>query len=236
MKKTFKFLFIYIPLGFFAFSAFWILLLKFVPVYFTPLMAIRSVQHLGDDSFYTYKRWKPITQISDNMILAVMAAEDNRFLEHNGLDFEAIDKAIEYNKRGKRTRGASTISQQTAKNVFLFPSRTWVRKGLEVYFTFGIELAWSKKRIMEVYLNVAEMGRGLYGAEAAANMMFSKKAKNLTVREASLIAAALPNPQKRNAGNPTPYLSRRASRITNLMYKIERPDWLNKNLKKSKRK
>ena len=159
------------------------------------------------------------------MVLAVCAAEDSKFMEHNGFDWIEIDKAIDAGKKGKRMRGASTISQQTAKNVFLFPSRTWLRKGLETYFTFGIEIAWSKKRIMEVYLNVVEMGRGIYGAEAAANRLFNKSAANLTARECSLIAASLPNPLKRRANSPSGYLSARASRIQNLMYKMETPYW-----------
>lgn len=225
ISKLLRFIFIKLPLIFFAVTFVWILALRWIPVYVTPLMVIRSVQFIGDDTFHTYKRWKPISKISDNMTLAVMASEDNKFLIHNGFDWEAIEKVMNMNKRSKRLRGASTISQQTAKNVFLFPSRTWLRKGLETYFTFGIEIAWSKKRIMEVYLNVVEMGRGIYGAEAAANRLFNKSAANLTARECSLIAASLPNPLKRRANSPSGYLSARASRIQNLMYKMETPYW-----------
>lgn len=225
IKNFLRFVFFKLPLIFFGVTFLWILILKWAPVYVTPLMVIRSFQNIGDDTFHTYKTWKPISKISNNMALAVMASEDNKFLTHSGFDWEAIDKVIDMNKRSKRLRGASTISQQTAKNVFLFPSRTWLRKGLEVYFTFGIEIAWSKKRIMEVYLNVVEMGRGIYGAEAAANRLFNKSASKLSAREASLIAAVLPRPLKRKANNPSAYVSGRASQIQTLMYYMETPYW-----------
>ncbi len=227
--KFFKYLFVYIPLTFFAVSILSILVMKWVPVYCTPLMIIRSIEHISDDSFTTYKTWKPLDKISRNMQMAVIAAEDNRFEDHWGFDWEAIDKAIDYNKRGRRIRGASTISQQTAKNVFLYPSRSWIRKGLEAYFTLGIELVWGKERILEVYLNVAEMGKGVYGAEAAANQFFQKSAQKLTTRESALIAACLPNPMKRRADHPTGYLSARASHIQSLMGMIEVPEWLRKS-------
>ena len=154
------------------------------------------------------------------MIQAVVAAEDNRFLEHWGIDVEAIEKAVEHNKRHRRKHGASTITQQTAKNVFLWPARTYTRKALEFYFTTMIELTWSKKRIMEVYLNVIETGDGIYGAEAAAQKYFHKPASKLTRGEAALIAAALPNPRKRNPAAPSDYLWRRQARILDLMNKI----------------
>ena len=205
MKKIFKFIFIYIPLAFFLLSISWIVVLKWIPVYVTPLMITRSIQHINKEDFKTVKRWRSLEKISDNMAMAVMASEDTRFLDHKGFDWEEIDNAIEASKRGRRLRGASTISQQTAKNVFLFPSRSWVRKGFEAYFTLGIELIWGKKRIMEVYLNVAEMGRGIYGAEAAARELFGKTADKLTHRECALIAAALPNPLKRKADRPSGY-------------------------------
>lgn len=145
------------------------------------------------------------------MTLAVVASEDNRFLEHHGFDLEAIEKALDYNqkKKGKKVRGASTISQQTAKNVFLWPQRSWIRKGLEVYFTVLIEFVWGKKRIMEVYLNVAETGKGIYGVEMAAQQYFGKPASRLTRSESALLAAILPNPLKWNPANPTPYLRER---------------------------
>jgi len=224
-----KYLFIYIPLTFFLVSILSVVALKWVPVYCTPLMMIKGIEHIGDKNYTTFKKWVPIEKISPNIQLAVMASEDNLFLEHHGFDWKAIDKVIKMNKRSKRLRGASTISQQTAKNVFLVPSRTWVRKGFEAYFTTCIELIWGKKRIMEVYLNVAEMGNGMFGAEAAANHMFNKTAQKLTARESSLIAACLPNPVKRKASNPSGYVSARAGRIQSLMYMMERPWWLMNN-------
>ena len=153
------------------------------------------------------------------MSLAAMAAEDQKFEDHFGFDMEAIKKAEEYNAKhkGKKVHGASTISQQTAKNVFLFPSRSWIRKGFEVYFTFLIEIFWSKERIMEVYLNVIETGDGIYGAEAAAQEYFQKPAKKLSVREAALIAAILPNPRKWSPVHPSPFVQRKSQRIIQFM-------------------
>jgi len=187
----------------------------------TPLMVQRVIeQKLDGKKARLRKKWIPIEKISPNMIKAVVASEDNRFTEHWGIDVDAIQKAVEYNKRHKRKHGASTITQQVAKNVFLWPARTWIRKGLEFYFTVSIDMIWSKKRIMEVYLNIVETGNGIYGAEAAARTYFNKPAKKLTAGESALIAACLPNPRKRNPSAPTPYLFRRQSHILNLMNKI----------------
>lgn len=173
------------------------------------------------------KDWTSIDEMSPSMPLAAMAAEDQNFEEHFGFDFKAIKKARAYNDRhkGKKVKGASTISQQTAKNVFLFPARSWLRKGFEVYFTFLIEVAWSKKRIMEVYLNVIEMGEGVYGAEAAAQEYFHKPSKKLTNREASLIAAVLPNPRKWSPARPTPYIQRKSGRILFFMKQLDVKDF-----------
>ena len=154
------------------------------------------------------------------MVQAAIAAEDNNFVNHFGIDFKAIEKAYEYNKRGKRIRGASTITQQTCKNIFLWQNRTYVRKALEVYFTLTVELFWSKKRIMEVYLNSIEMGDGIYGIEAASQYYFKKPASKLTPGEAALIAAIFPNPRHRNPAAPNAYLLNRQKTILNLMYKI----------------
>ena len=235
--KCLKILFLYLPLLFVATSFFWILILKWVPVWYTPLMAIRSIENIGDDTFKTHKKWMPLEMISPNMVMAVIASEDNRFMEHKGFDWIEINNAFDAEKMGKRLRGASTISQQTAKNVFLIPSRSWVRKGLEAWFTVGIEYIWGKKRIMEVYLNVAEMGKGYYGAEAAAQNLFKKSAQKLTQRESALIAATLPNPLRRRADRPGPYVSTRATDIQDLMNKVARPEWLdnNKNIKQKKK-
>lgn len=154
------------------------------------------------------------------MVQAVIASEDNRFTEHFGIDMKAVQDAVDYNKKHRRKRGASTISQQVAKNVFLWPARTWIRKGFELYFTFLIETVWSKKRIMVVYLNVIETGNGLYGVEAAARNYFNKPASKLTRGEAALIAASLPNPRFRNPSRPSSYMLRRQAKIMDLMRKI----------------
>lgn len=227
-KRVLKLLLIKIPLIFIALSILWVLILKWVPVWVTPLMISRSIEYRNDDSFHTHKKWRSYDNISPELAKAVIASEDNLFAEHNGFDWKEMRKAIdEHKNKGKRLRGASTISQQTAKNVFLFPSRSFVRKGVEAYFTVLIELFWSKERILEVYLNVAEMGKGIYGAEAAAQEIFDKSAAGLTRREASLIAACLPNPVQRQAGKPSAYVSRRAGQIRALIPKIAYPEWIN---------
>jgi monofunctional glycosyltransferase len=187
----------------------------------TPLMVKRLTEQMADGrKLRLEKKWMPVEKISPYMVNAVVASEDNRFLEHWGIDVQAIQKAMEYNRKHRRKHGASTITQQVAKNVFLWPARTWLRKGFELYFTVTIEVLWSKKRIMEMYLNVMETGDGVYGAEAAAQRYFHKSAKRLTRNEAAMIAACLPSPRKRNPAAPTPYLYRRQARILNLMNKI----------------
>jgi monofunctional biosynthetic peptidoglycan transglycosylase len=199
----------YFVIIYFATSLFFVLLYKFVNPPVTPLMVIRVVQQsVGGQTVKLKQDWVTFDKISPNMPLAVIAAEDNLFTEHSGFDFESIEKAREYNakKKGKKVRGASTISQQTAKNVFLWPHRSWVRKGLEVYFTVLIELVWGKKRIMEVYLNVIETGKGIYGVGAASEIYFNKQAGGISRGEAALIAAVLPNPLKWNPAAPTPYI------------------------------
>jgi len=193
---------------------------RWIPVYYTPLMLIRSMESCGDASFSTQKKWVAIEGISPHMVQAVVASEDNNFLKHRGFDWDAIDRAIAHNKKSKRLQGASTISQQVAKNVFLWPNRSYIRKGLEVYFTFLVETFWSKERIMEVYLNVVETGRGVYGVEAAAQRYFKKPAAKLSRGEAALIAAALPSPQKRNPGKPSSYMLKRQVDLLQLMGKI----------------
>lgn len=185
----------------------WVVIYRYVPVPFTPLMAIRTFQ--AESSYDIKHDWVALDQISEEIQLAVICAEDQRFLEHSGFDYEAIEKAISYNKTGDKIRGASTISQQTAKNVFLWPGRSWLRKGLEAYFTFLIENLWSKERILEVYLNSIEMGDGIYGVEAAANYWFNTKATHLSRHQAAAIASILPNPRKYKASPRTPYLEKR---------------------------
>lgn len=211
----------WIVIAFFTLSLLPVILFRFVPPPVTPLMVKRAFERASEGKkLLIQKDWVRLKKISPNMIQAVVASEDNRFLEHWGIDVEAIEKAVEHNKRHRRKHGASTITQQTAKNVFLWPARTYTRKALELYFTTMIELTWSKKRIMEVYLNVIETGDGIYGAEAAAQNYFHKPASKLTRGEAALIAAALPNPRKRNPAVPSDYLWRRQARILDLMNKI----------------
>jgi monofunctional biosynthetic peptidoglycan transglycosylase len=235
MKKTFKKLFRFLlklTWLFFVSTILVVVIYKFVPVFVTPLMVIRSVEQVSDPDreFEMSKKWVRLNLISEKMPLAVIAAEDQRFMDHFGIDIEAIEKAQEYNRKhkGKKVRGASTISQQTAKNVFLWPSRSWIRKGFEVYFTFLIEVVWGKKRIMEVYLNVAEMGNGVFGAEAASRKFFKKPALKLSANESAAIAACLPNPRRWRPDRPTAYISRRAAWIRKQMYQIEKPEFLGK--------
>lgn len=203
-------------------SIVWVVIDRFTPVFITPLMMIRSVESIVQGEFpKNSKKWVPISEISPNMVQAVVASEDNLFLHHHGFSFESMTKAFEHNLHGKRIRGGSTISQQTAKNVFLFPNRSYIRKGLEAYFTVLIELIWSKERIMEVYLNVIETGNGMYGVEAAAEEYFGTTASQLSRSQAASIAACLPNPRRFNAGHPSGYIQRRTNIIAGLMGKIE---------------
>lgn len=224
--RLWRLILIKLPLAFFAVTFLWVLILRWCPVYVTPLMIQRSIQHWSDRTFQTRKTWVPYEKISPEMAKAVIASEDNLFDKHNGFDWKAIRQAQKEYESGKRRRGGSTISQQTAKNVFMLPHKSMVRKGFEAYFTVLIELMWDKERIMEVYLNVAEMGKGIYGVEAAAEAYFGTSAAKLTRRQACLIAACLPNPVKRNAGRPSPYISRRAGDIAALESKIGYPDWV----------
>tara|TARA_R110002012_G_scaffold209338_1_gene379685 strand:- start:481 stop:1152 length:672 start_codon:yes stop_codon:yes gene_type:complete len=213
IKKIFKFL-LKLAGILLLFSLFIVLLFKWVPVPFTPLMAIRYFENPEEKIQHS---WVPRQDISRHLQLGVIASEDQNFVKHNGFDIEAIEKAIEDNQKGKRVRGASTISQQTAKNVFLWPGRNWLRKGLEVYFTFLIETFWSKERILEVYLNSIEMGRGIYGAEATAQHWFNKSAANLSVYEAAAIAAVLPNPREYRANPASNYINQRKNWIVRQM-------------------
>lgn len=223
-----RLLLIKLPAAFIIITVLWVLMLKWVPVKVTPLMISRSIEYRNDPDFKTFKDWVSYDDISPELAMAVIASEDNRFCEHKGFDFVEMKKAIsDYKEKGKKLRGASTITQQTAKNVFLIPSRSFIRKAFEAYFTILIEVIWGKERIMEVYLNVAEMGKGIYGAEAAAQQHFGKSAARLTRYESSLIAAALPNPIKRNASRPTQYMGKRAGQIRALIPKIAYPEWIN---------
>ena len=203
--------------------------LRFLPVYFTPLMFIRCSEQLAEGKSLKMKHhWVPLNKISPSLPMAVMASEDAKFLKHHGFDYQAIEHAAERNRKHpeKRKLGASTISQQTAKNVFLWPGRSWVRKGFEVYFTALIELMWPKERIMEVYLNSIEMGDGIYGADAVAEEHFGTDALSLTKAQCALIAATLPNPRKFSSKNPSGYMLKRQARI---MREMKYVDKLNKD-------
>lgn len=195
-----------------------VVLLRFLPVYFTPLMFIRCAEQVSNGkSIKMHHKWVSLKDISPHMPVAVMASEDQRFLLHHGFDYKAIENAALHNMKSKTKHGASTISQQTAKNVFLWPGRSWVRKGFEVYFTALIELMWSKQRIMEVYLNSIEMGDGIYGVEAVAQDNFDKHASELFRNECAIIAATLPNPRKFDSKAPSKYILKRRSQIEQQM-------------------
>ena len=203
---------------FFATSVFAVLAYKWAPVQITPLMVIRSVQHLshGESPSFSH-RWVPLKEMSPYMPVAVQASEDQNFMIHHGFDFGAIEDAAKEKMRGGRSRGASTISQQTAKNVFLWPSSTWVRKGFEAYFTVLIELMWSKQRIMEVYLNSIEMGPSIYGVEAVAQKHFGCTASELRRSDCALVAATLPNPIRFSSLRPSRYMRKRQQQIMHQM-------------------
>ena len=206
----------WIVVAFFASTILSVVALRFLPVYFTPLMFIRCYEQVkeGKDLKLSH-HWVPLEKISPSLPRAVMASEDAHFLEHHGFDYEAIEHAAKRNREHpeKRKLGASTISQQTVKNVFLWPGRSWVRKGFEVYFTTMIELMWSKQRLMEVYLNSIEMGDGIYGADAVAEEHFGKSALDLSKAQCALIAATLPNPRKFSSKHPSAYMLKRQARI-----------------------
>lgn len=200
---------------FFGSSIFFVVLYKYVPVPCSPLMFIRCFQQISNHETLKLKHdWVPLEEMSPDLPLAVWSSEDQNFLNHNGFDLDAIKDAIKEKQSGRRTRGASTISQQTAKNVFLWPTASsgkmaWIRKGLEAYFTVLIEFFWDKQRIMEVYLNTIEMGDGIYGAESVAQEHFGVNAYNLNRSQCALIAVSLPNPRKFNSQYPSSYMYRR---------------------------
>ena len=201
-------------LWFVGISVVLVLLFRFVPPPVTATMLL-------DDNGIT-KDWEPLSDMDRNLVRAVIAAEDGKFCSHDGFDREAIEKAIESNRQGGRIRGGSTISQQTAKNVFLWQDGGYFRKGLEAWFTFLIELGWGKRRIMEVYLNVAETGIGTYGAEAGAQRYFGKSAASLSPSEAARMAAALPLPKERSVTNPSGWLARHGNTIAARIGQVQR--------------
>lgn len=206
---------------FFILSILSVIIFKWVPVPFTPLMITRAIEQKLDGKEMTCNHdWVSIDEISPNLQKAVISSEDGNFLKHNGFDFAAMQKAFKNNNRGKKLKGGSTISQQTAKNVFLWQGRSYIRKGLEAYFTVLIELIWGKERIMEVYLNSIEMGDGIYGAQAATQYWYRKDCKSLTKIEAAGIAAILPNPRKYKASNSSSYIEKRKGKISRVMKNV----------------
>ncbi|MEZ4903153.1 MAG: monofunctional biosynthetic peptidoglycan transglycosylase [Spirosomataceae bacterium] len=204
-------------------SLIWVTVLKFVPVWFTPFMIVRKIEAIDEGrKSKLYSDWTPIDEMSKEAALSVVASEDQLFPEHWGFDFKSMNNAFKSNLRGKKIRGASTISQQVAKNVFLWQGRSYIRKGLEVYFTLLIELIWGKERILEVYLNVAETGNMTFGYEAAAQRFFNKSSASLTRTEAARIAAVLPSPLRFSAQNPSNYVQRRTQQIARQMRMLGR--------------
>ncbi|MBS1535529.1 MAG: monofunctional biosynthetic peptidoglycan transglycosylase [Bacteroidetes bacterium] len=217
IKKIIRFVWKF-TLWFIGLSILSVLVFRWVPIPITPLMMTRALENKfdGKDMVCSHD-WVPIEQISKNLQKAVIASEDANFLHHHGFDFNAIQKAMKNNEKGKKLKGGSTISQQTAKNVFLWQGRSYFRKALEAYFTVLIEVFWSKERIMEVYLNSIEMGDGVYGAQAASQYWYRKSAESLTKTEAAGIAAILPNPRKFTATNSSAYINRKKGRIVKHM-------------------
>ncbi len=212
---------------FFILSVASVIIFRFIPVPFTPLMIIRCCQQVfeKDRELRLKKDWTAIENISAAMPLAVITSEDQKFEEHFGLDMQAIEKAAKYNEKHKKKKGASTITQQVAKNVFLWPSRSWLRKGFEVYFTVLIEIFWSKERIMEVYLNIIELGDGIYGVEAAANHYFKKPSKKLSINESAMLAAILPLPLKWSPLKPNARVLKRQNWIIRQMRYVDVKDF-----------
>ena len=238
IKNTLK----WIVVAFFASTILSVVAYRFLPVFVTPLMVIRCCQQVSEGKDLKLSHdWEPLENISPSLPVAVIASEDARFMEHHGFDYKAIEHAAKRNREHpeKRKLGASTISQQTAKNVFLWPGRSWVRKGFEVYFTTLIELLWSKQRIMEVYLNSIEMGEGIYGAQAVAEENsiemgegiygaqavaeehFGIDAKDLSRAQCALIAATLPNPRRFSSKSPSSYMLKRQARILKEMHYVK---------------
>ncbi len=206
---------------FFVSSLLWVLIYRFVNPPITFLMVQRNWERKAEGKpAKIEKEWVKFEAISDNMKRAAVSAEDQLFLQHMGFDMKAIEKAFDNNAKGKKVKGGSTISQQTAKNVFLWPGRSYIRKGFEAYFTLLIEVLWSKERILEVYLNVIEMGDGIYGAEAAAQAYYGKSCRKLTKRQAALIAACFPNPLRWTPNNPTKYIRHRQYLILRNMKRL----------------
>ncbi len=212
-----------ILIGLMLLSVFLVLIMRWINPFGTMLMVERKITHWNTTQQRTWKDWD---QISDNIKIAVIAAEDQKFADHWGFDFKAINRALIHNQKNKKIRGASTITQQVAKNIFLWPSRSWIRKGIESWFTVWIELIWSKQRTLEIYLNSVEWGEGIFGIEAASRRYFNVSANQLTPYQASLLAATLPNPRKWSPINPDDRIQKRAEWIRGQMSNLGGQNYL----------
>jgi monofunctional glycosyltransferase len=212
-----------VVVGFIVFTVAWVLILR---VLYPPVTTLMIKRMLSDDGKGLSYTWKSTNEISPYIRVCAMASEDQNLPFHYGMDLEAIDKALNVNKRGKKVFGASTITQQVAKNVFLFPQRSYIRKGLELYFTLLIETLWTKQRTLEMYLNVAEMGDMVFGVEAAAQSYFNKSAQKLSLSESALIISVLPNPIKYSVKKPGPYVGERQQQITSLYHSLDGTNYL----------
>ena len=219
---------LWLPVWFVGFTVLQVAILRFVDPPFSMMMVERQLEAVadGDHDFELYYEWRNRERISSNLSLALVAAEDQTFPSHHGFDLEAIEKAAANNDKGRKVRGGSTISQQTAKNLFLWSGRSWVRKGLEAWYTLLMELMWPKARILEVYANIIEYGDGIYGAQAASRHFFGKDAAQLTPDEASRMAAVLPSPRKYSVSKPGPYVQRRSRAIQRQMRALGGPGYL----------
>lgn len=227
-KRIARWIFLWLPLWFLLLTTAQVLLLRWIPPVTSAFMVSRRVDALvqRDWDFQLRYTWRSRKDISRNLPIALVAAEDQTFPDHHGFDFKAIDKAMKNNQRGRKVRGASTISQQVAKNLFLWKGRSYVRKGLEAWYTVLIELLWPKQRILEVYANIAEFGDGVYGAEAAARTYFGKPASKLTPSESARMAAVLPSPRRYSVAKPGPYVQRRARWIERQVRHLGGPAYL----------
>ena len=217
-----------LPLLCLVLSVVQVLALRFIDPPFSAFMAIRQFEALraGDTGFRIAYDWRDLEHIAPSLPLSAVAAEDQRFARHRGFDLDAIERALEHNARGRTVRGGSTISQQVAKNLFLWGGRSWARKGLEAWYTVLIETFWPKRRILEVYVNVAEFGDGIYGAQAAARRYWNRDAADLRPEESARLAAVLPSPRRYDARHPGPYVRRRAQWIQRNVRNLGGEAWL----------
>ena len=225
MRRIRRFL-LWLPVWLLAITLLQVVPLRWIDPPTSAFMLARSIEGLGDDRFRLRHEWRDLPAISPQLPIAMVAAEDQRFPSHRGFDLAAIEQARERNARGGRVRGASTITQQVAKNLYLWKGGGYLRKAIEAWYAVLIEATWPKRRILEVYANIAEFGDGVYGAEAAAQAFFGKSASALTAHEAARLAAVLPNPREYSAARPGPYVQRRAAWIQRQVRQLGGPDYV----------